>query len=223
MERICVLSYDEMKVRSVYLYDKRNNETLAPKNYVQVVMLRGLIGRWKQPIFFDFDCQLTKIKLLEIVTCAEKAGFHIVATVSDMGGGNRALLKELDINPSKTWFLNPVNGEKIFVFADVPHLIKLIRNHFVDKGLIYNGKEINKAIVEKLISVTSISDLNIAHKVTVPTLNVTDANRQKVKWATKLFSHTVSRAISRCGMLGYFNDENWLECAEFFKIVNKKH
>lgn len=44
--------------------------------------------------------------------------------------------------------------------------------------------------------------------------------RQKVKYATKLFSHTVSKAISRLGMLGFYTAENWSECSDFFKIVN---
>jgi hypothetical protein len=46
-QKICVLSFDEMKVRKIYLYDKSNDETLKPYSYVQVVMLRGLIGNWK--------------------------------------------------------------------------------------------------------------------------------------------------------------------------------
>lgn len=167
MEKICVLSYDEMKVRSIYLYDRRNDQTLHPMNYVQVVMLRGLVGNWKQPIFFEYDCKLTKDKLFEIIKYVENAGFHIVASVSDMGGGNRALLKELGISATKTWFSNPANENPIYVFADVPHLIKLIRNHFIDQGFIYNGKEINKTVIEKLITWASASDLNIAHKITM--------------------------------------------------------
>lgn len=47
------------------------------------------------------------------------------------------------------------------------------------------------------------------------------AQRQKVKYATKLFSHTISKAISRMGMLGlYTTENNWSECSDFFKIVN---
>lgn len=140
--------------------------------------------------------------------------------VSDLGGGNRGLHNELNVCTSKTWFINPANKNKIHVFADVPHLIKLLRNHFVDQGFIFNGKEINKHIIEKLIVFTNQTDLNIAHKISMENLNVRGAQRQKVKFATKLFSHTVSKAISRCGTLGKFDSENWMECAEFFKDVS---
>lgn len=77
----------------------------------------------------------------------------------------------LNINISKTWFVNPANGNNIYVFADVPHLIKLIRNHFVDQGFILNGTEINKHIIEKLIVFTNQIDLNIAHKISMESLH----------------------------------------------------
>lgn len=64
------------------MYDKANDETLKPYNYVQVAILRGLFGNyWKQPIFYAFDCQMTKDKLFQIINFAENAGFSIVAMV----------------------------------------------------------------------------------------------------------------------------------------------
>lgn len=80
-QKVCVLSFDEMKLRSVYMYDKENDETLKPYNYVQVAILRGLFGSWKQPIFYAFDGQMTEDKLFEIINFAENAGFSIVAMV----------------------------------------------------------------------------------------------------------------------------------------------
>lgn len=148
-------------------------------------------------------------------------GFQVVATISDLGGGNRGLHKELDITYSKPYFINPRNKEKIYVFADVPHLLKLIRNHFVDEGFILDGKEIGKHIVEAVLDTTSVSDLKISHKMSKEKLNVTGAQRQRVKFAAQLFSHTISKAISRCGTLGYLSPDlkNWPECADFFKQV----
>lgn len=139
--------------------------------------------------------------------------------VSDLGGGNRSLHNQLQITTSKTWFSNPSNGHKVCVFADVPHLMKLLRNHFVDHGFLINGKKICKDVVEELLHVTKYSDLNVAHKISLDSLNVKNAGRQKVKLATKLFSHTVSRAISRLGSTGKLKSENWMECSELFKLV----
>ena len=84
----------------------------------------------------------------------------MVAMVSDLGAGNRALYKQLNISHTNTAFKNPANDHEIYVFAYVPHLMKLLRNHFVDQGFILNGKEINKLIVEELIDVSSSSEGN---------------------------------------------------------------
>lgn len=143
--------------------------------------------------------------------------------VSDLGGGNRALYNELNINHINTFFNNPVNNEKIFVLADVPHLLKLIRNNFIDHGFIIKNKEINKSIVEEVLDITSSSDLKITYKITKDNLNVQGPSRQKVKWAAKLFSHTISKAITRCGTLGYLKQENWIDCADFFKQVRASY
>lgn len=141
--------------------------------------------------------------------------------VSDLGGGNRGLHKELGITLENPWFYNCCNKEKVFVFADTPHLLKLIRNHFLDHGFIYNGKEVNKCIIEKLLSFSN-KDLRITYKISQENLNVIGPARQKVKLAAKLFSHTISAAISWCGENGYYEDENWRECAELFKHVGNK-
>lgn len=69
-----MLSFDEMKIKKSYLYDKANDETLKPYSYVQVVMLRGLYKSWKQPVFYDFDFQLSKEKLFEIIQFSESSG-----------------------------------------------------------------------------------------------------------------------------------------------------
>ena len=82
-------------------------------------------------------------------------GFNVVAIISDLGGG---LHGELAVSPNQRFFKNPCNEENIYVFADIPHLLKLIRNHFVDEGFIINNIEINKTIVESVLETTSTSD-----------------------------------------------------------------
>lgn len=33
------------------------------------------------------------------------------------------------------------DGDLIFVFADMPHMLKLLRNHFLDTGIDYKDKK----------------------------------------------------------------------------------
>ncbi|KAL1488481.1 hypothetical protein ABEB36_014949 [Hypothenemus hampei] len=212
--------FDEMKIRKEYLYDQSKDYLMQPYDYVQVAMISGVFKAWKQPIFYDFDCKMTTSIVLEIVKFVENSGFHVVAMVSDLGGANRGLHSDLQISQSKPYFQNPSSAEKIFVMADVPHLLKLIRNNFVDHGFVIDGKMIKKEIVEEALNAAKVSDLKITHKMTIEKLNCSGPQRQKVKLAAKLFSHTLSCAISRCGTLGFLSQENWIECADFFKLVN---
>lgn len=72
-------------------------------------------------------------------------------------------------------------------------MLKIIRNHYVDSGFIIDDKEINKTVIEDVLSCTNEnSDLSIAFKISMDHLIVKDARRQKVKLAAKLFSYTVS-------------------------------
>jgi len=60
IERTTVLAFDEIKVFSLYEYDKQHDEILGPHKYMQVVMARGLFTNWKQPISVNFDTKMTK-------------------------------------------------------------------------------------------------------------------------------------------------------------------
>jgi len=40
-KKVCVLSFDEMKIRKSNCYDRASDSNLHPVNYVQVAMLRG--------------------------------------------------------------------------------------------------------------------------------------------------------------------------------------
>lgn len=89
-------------------------------------MLRGLFSNWNKPIFYDYDCKMTKDILFDIINYVEDSGentiygctyfysgyylssaFHVVGVVSDLGGANRSLHKESEVTSEKTWLKNP--------------------------------------------------------------------------------------------------------------------
>lgn len=115
--------------------------------------------------------------------------------VSDIGSGDKALFNELQIDHLRLWINNRYKMEKIYVFADVPHLIKLIRKCFVNDGFLINGVEINKKTIEELLHLTVVGDLTITNKIAKENLNVRGSERQKVKLASTFFSHTISGAL----------------------------
>lgn len=219
-EKICILLADEMKIKKAYTYDKKEDSTLKPSNYVQVIMARGIIGNWKQPIYYSFDTCLSKDLIFEIIKKLEAIEYSVAGITTDLGGSNRGLWNDLGISTKKTWFVNPVNGKNVYVFGDVPHLIKLFRNHFLDSGFLFNDKIINAAPIAELLNLTSTFDLKIVHKINMKHLTCKNAERQKVKLATQLFSHTVSCALTRAASLGLTQSHHVLECADLVKKIN---
>ena len=61
------------------------------------------MSKWKQPIFYDFDCIMTKYIIFDIIKAVKCSGYTVVAITSDLGGGNKKLYNELNIEVDKPW------------------------------------------------------------------------------------------------------------------------
>lgn len=200
LQRLCVLAFDEVKLREEVDYLKMSDTVLLTKRYAQVMMVRGLCGNWKQVIYYDFDAAMTREVLMGVINLLEEHGLTVVATVSDLGPTNRALFNELKVDHTNPSFKTD-SGKDVFVFCDVPHLLKCARNHFVDKGFVCDGKVYRvQPVLEVLAKDTG--DLRICPRLTSEHVTVTGAGRQKVKHAARLFSHNVSQAVKVYGGLG---------------------
>ncbi|KAH8299469.1 hypothetical protein KR044_001636, partial [Drosophila immigrans] len=220
VDKLCVLSFDEMTITAGSENDSSADVVDKPSNYVQMAIVRGLKTSWKQPVYFDFDAQMNADNLNDIIKKLHKKGYPVVAIVSDLVPSNRKLWTQLGISETKTWFTHPADEKlKIYVFSDTPHLINLVRNHYVESGLVINGKKLTKETVRQAISHCAKSDVSIKLKITENHLNVGSLGKQQVKFATQLFSNTTASCIKRCYELGYEVD-NACETADVFKVFN---
>jgi len=160
-------------------------------------MIRSLFSSWKQVIYYRYDQPMKKKILLDIITCLHDINYTVVAVVSDMGPGNMSVWNEFDIgiSPKKTYFQHPCNSNlQIFVFADALHLLKLLRNHFLDHGFNMEGRVIHTKSIEKFL-VINCNDLKIAFAISTYHLNVQGSERQKVLPAVQLLSNKTSAAL----------------------------
>ncbi|KAK3893279.1 hypothetical protein Pcinc_002835 [Petrolisthes cinctipes] len=167
-ERACVLSFDEMKVTESWEFRRIDESVMSPHKYVQVVIVRGIIGCWKQIVYFNYDAKMTHDLIQKIIIAVEESGYEVHATVCDMGSTNSKMLKDIGISENHNTFLNPYDKSRVIhVFLDVPHRIKLVRNHFLDHGFynINTKKEIRIEPVKKL-SVLDNGNLKLAPKLT---------------------------------------------------------
>lgn len=188
---------------------------MGPHSQMQTGMVRGLFSKFKQPIYIDFDTKMTKDLLNSIITHLHTIGFNVVGVVSDNGGGNVGLWTECNVNYQKTYIIHPGTGAKIFMFSDAPHLLKLLRNWFIDGGfLLPDGTELNQFRIRQLLeSNTEISPL---FKLSIMHLEVRGAERQNVRMASELFSRTVAESLRR----HYPGDQIVQKLASFIELVN---
>lgn len=216
--RVTVLSFDEVKISSVYEYCEKEDEVLGPHNYMQVVMARGLFDQWKQPLYMGFDKKMTKDILENIICELHKINYAVVACVSDCGSGNQGLWKGMAINVDKTFCEHPITKKPIYFFADVPHLLKLLRNWFIDTGFVLaDDIIITKDPVKLLINSTN-TEISSCHKLTLHHVNCERTQRQNVKLAAQLFSNTTATALKQ-----YQPGDNKKlakDVGEFFQLVN---
>lgn len=101
VQKLATLSFDEVCISNKIDFDRGEQKIYGPFKTCQCVIARGLMKNWKQPIYYDFNQNMTKNILLNIIRHLKDAGFTIVAVVSDMGSGNNALWKPLNVGIPK--------------------------------------------------------------------------------------------------------------------------
>ncbi|KAL4088525.1 hypothetical protein QTP88_023619 [Uroleucon formosanum] len=77
-----------------------------------------------------------------------------------MGSSNIGLWKALNIHIENTSFKHKITNQNIYVFADVPHLLKLARNHLIVKYKLAHKFPKKHLLVEGIL-VTNISLKNV--------------------------------------------------------------
>lgn len=221
MEKLCALSFDEIHIDSKLCYDTKLDQILGPFKKVQFVLARGLFSTWKQPVYFQFDQAMHKSLLFSIIEGIESTGVQVKAIVSDLGG-SLTLWKELKISAENSSFSMPSNPtSKIWVFADMPHYIKLLRNHFLDKGLaLGDGTIITTDIIKEILEKDN-AEIKLCHKLKPQLLAVKGNGRQKVSFAKTLFSATTAKAILHFTQNRRVSDF-FLMVDNFFDLMNSK-
>lgn len=235
-EKLTVLSFDELYVSNKLDLERKEQKVYGPHKTCQFVIARGLLKNWKQPIYYDFDKLMSPDILLTLIQNLHQIGYVVIAIVCDMSPTNMKLWRELNIgidinsqadnnditmsNKKQRFIENPVdNSLKIFFYADVPHLLKLVRNNLFDSGFWWKGTLVDMRCLEELIKLNA-GDLKIAHKLSRTHLDAKGTLRQKVKLATQVFSNTNASAIRWCGANGLLHSDNWEYTAYVFKLFN---
>ncbi|QQP55381.1 Uncharacterized protein FKW44_008537, partial [Caligus rogercresseyi] len=182
-----------MDVKSCFDYSLSMDQVFGPNKRIQVAMIRGLFDSWKMPVYYAFDTSMSVDVLFKIINEIERRGITVVAVVSDMAPSNVGLRNSLGVTKDSPYFWNPYDtSKKIYMFHDVPHLIKLLRNHLLDRGYyLPDGSTITKKDFQNLME----KDSKSSHKIKEIHLECQSSQRQRVCLATQLLSHTTASAL----------------------------
>ena len=133
----------------------------------------------------------------------EEEGFRINGISFDLG--NQTLRSQLKYQKNH-FFYNPYDKErKVFMFPDVPHLIKLLRNNLFDYGFRVPSENgdlvplVKKDFEDVVAKNRGGSDLKTAFNLTRAHIDAKGSQRQRVRIAVQTLSNTVAQSLLQFG------------------------
>ncbi len=222
LDRICSLIFDEISLTPALSYNQKDDLIEGFQNtgsdrkavfadHCMVFMLRGLHKKWKQPVAYYFvqtsmECAVLMKIIKELITRITAAGFNIVATVCDQSSINVRAMKELRNETIRNFQKEgkefrgsgfQVNNSEIQIIYDPPHLLKCIRNNFIDssvKFVLNNRVEVAfwKHIIQLYEMDTDDFDFKILNKLTEAHVYPEKLKKMKVSYAAQVLSQRVA-------------------------------
>ena len=208
----CKLNYNikKDKIFGFKNCGERVEQDLA--DHAMVFMVRGLKKKWKQPIAYYFSeagmntADIARnIKL--IIRSLHSIGLQVLATVCDQLSTNTAainLLKsQTDIdhriqNQENRMLGFSVDGVEVVPLYDIPHLLKGMRNNFLEADIKFVWKK-NKIQVASWKDIVAVYELDIGdfdtkmlNKLTESHVYKEKLKKMKVSYAAQIFSQKVS-------------------------------
>ncbi|CAG9133341.1 unnamed protein product [Plutella xylostella] len=165
-KKMCSVVFDEMSLEAALTYDKNKDsingfvELNEKKNefadHALVFMLRGAVYKWQQPVAFYYcqgatsGMQLKSI-LKDVISAVVECGLKPIAVICDQGSAFQSAIKSLRDDTKRDQILAnqepddtiTISGANLSIIYDPSHLIKGIRNNFLNKDIIIDG-EISK-------------------------------------------------------------------------------
>ncbi|RVE39984.1 hypothetical protein evm_015366, partial [Chilo suppressalis] len=232
-KKLCSLVFDEVALTPRLIYnenkDKINGfveigEERKQKfaDHALVFMVRGICSSWRQSIAYYFcagtvsAAELQNI-LKQIIPRIFETGLVLLALVCDQGSTFRSCFKSMKKDTAQFRSTQGrhqdntihVAGCDLFIFHDPPHLLKGIRNNFIEKDILFQDK---RATWRDIIYVYDL-DNKSGHtralpKITAEHVDPKKIRKMKVKTAAQVLSartaamlnytHAVHKQLNNC-------------------------
>lgn len=235
-EKACTVCFDEMYIKEFLEYSKdydfiegfqdlgtygRINKSA---NCVLVFMARGIYTQWKFPIAYylahsGVNKNILKELIIDIVKKIFDVGLCPKLIVCDQSTSNQSALKLLNISEENPFFF--VNGHKIFTLYDVPHLLKSVRNNFIEACFQKDNKIFSFNDIKETYKIDKSNKKSKALiKITDSHIHPTSFQKMRVKLAVQVFSHSMSSAIRTCAETEQLLSKTAFDTADFIEFMN---
>lgn len=216
---VCSLIMDEMYIRKTIEWDKNkkkfvgyvdfgagldNKEHFVEAKEALTFLVNSCNDRWKVPVAYFFVNGLTsseKMNILnEVLKSLAEIDIRITSLTFNGAPSNLTMCKlmgaNFDVEDMKPYILHPTKNEKIYILLDICHMVKLIRNTFAAKRVLYdeNDEKIDWAYLERLDNFQKEKGFHLANKLRQSHIQWV---RQKMKTslAVQTFSNSVAAAL----------------------------
>lgn len=247
----CVV-FDEMAIRQQVEYDQQED---APNGFVNfgtniigadsskfakealVFLVTGVNEKIKIPVAYFLIAGLKsneKAALVqEVILRVSKSGVKVLGLTFDGLASNLATAKILgaDFQNQKPFIVNPHSDEKIYLFPDACHMLKLARNCLAGKAVLYDNENnsIEWRYIEALEEYQRVNKINLGNKINK--LHVQwKTKRMSVRIASETYSNGTADAIEFLNSKGipkFQGSEATVKFIRFinniFDILNSKH
>lgn len=217
INKYCIICIDEMSLKKHLFYNITRDKVIGfedigqshsvelPAQNAAVVMVRGICQSWKQPLSYFFSHSTLKASdLLPIIKKTVRKlktiDLKVVGLTSDMGSNFYKLSQLLNISTTQSYFT--VDADKIFYIFDTPHLEKATRNNWLNNYYIDGEKTGSWEYIEEFYNIDKKAQYRTAPKLTDIHINPNNFQRMKVKYATQIFSKSVSAGMTTLISLG---------------------
>lgn len=211
LDEIHIMKKIEWNGKEVFGYinfgTKIDSDAIPEATQALVFMIVALNAHWKIPIAYFFIESLSgneKANLVrECLKFLSGADIKVVSLTFDGAAANIAMMRSLgakidNLNSLDTYFLHPVSNEKIYLFLDICHMLKLVRNAFGSENTSFTdgeGKSVNWKYLENLVNFQDLEGLHAGNKLRLRHLQWT-REKMKVKIAAQTLSRSVADALN---------------------------
>ena len=217
MDKNVALVFDEMSIKQGLVFNESQDTvegfedygvigtTKYIANHTIAFIVCGLASKWKQPVAYFLTSgpiQATKLQSLakDCIRKLTEVGLNVVTLVCDQGSNNKSFLQTLE-KVSITRPYMEVDGRKIFIFYDPPHLLKNVRNNLKKADLQVGDNMVSWQHIVDFYNFDKSQKIQMAPKLKDKHIDLPPFASMRVNLAAQVLSHTVAAGISTLVLL----------------------